>query len=191
MSRTRYKFKGYTITNCGYHQPDHCVWWEAVDENGEACFHGHSLREVEFMILDDEWEKKLREKDAEIERLKHSSVGNAAAMLEALATLRKRFDNNTMAYQDRYFKFSGWHWHKKAKEAARWRDVFHELREVCDAALSAPARNCDKMPDIENLTMHDLAKSPCKSTLEYASREELLALVRWLLASAAEGGANA
>lgn len=69
--------------------------------------------------------------------------GNAAAMRKALATLRKRFDNNTMAYQDRYFKFSRWHWHKKAKEAAWWRDVFHELREVCDAALSAPPRNCD------------------------------------------------
>ena len=121
----------------------------------------------------------------EAARHKHKP-GNAAAMRDALATLRKRFDNNTMAYQDRYFKFSGWHWHKKAKEAARWRDVFHELREVCDAALSAPARNCDKMPDIDNLTMHDLAKSPCKSTLEYASRDELLALVRWLLAQAAE-----
>lgn len=48
-----------------------------------------------------------------------------------------------MAYQDRYFKFSGWHWHKKAAEAARWRDVFFELREVCDAAISAPARQCD------------------------------------------------
>ena len=58
---TRYKFEGYTITNCGYHQPDHCVWWEAVDSNGEACFHGHSLREVEFMILDDKWEQKVRE----------------------------------------------------------------------------------------------------------------------------------
>jgi len=120
------------------------------------------------------------------EKRKKAQHGNAAKMREALATLRKRFDNNTMAYQDRYFKFSGWHWHKKAKEAARWRDVFHELREVCDAALSAPARNCDKMPDIDNLTMHDLANSPCKSTLEYASREELLALARWLLTPAAE-----
>ena len=70
-------------------------------------------------------------------------VGNAAAMREALEKLRQRFDNNVMAYQDRYFKFSGWHWHKKAAEAARWRDVFHELREACDAALSSPSRNCD------------------------------------------------
>ncbi len=58
--------------------------------------------------------------------------------------------------------------------------------EKARRALSAPARNCDKMPDIDNLTMHDLANTPCKSTLEYASREELLALVRWLLAPAAE-----
>lgn len=69
--------------------------------------------------------------------------GNAAAIREALRTLRQRFDNNVMAYQDRYFKFSKWHWHKKAAEAARWRDVFQELREACDAAIAAPPRNCD------------------------------------------------
>ena len=60
------------------------------------------------------------------------------------------------------------------------------LLKQARAALSASARNCDKMPDIDNLTMHDLANSPCKSTLENASCEELLALVRWLLAPAAE-----
>lgn len=66
------------------------------------------------------------------------------------------------------------------------RDRLVEITTKARAALSAPPRNCDKMPDIDNLTMHDLAKSPCKSTLECASREELLALVRWLLAPAAE-----
>ena len=60
------------------------------------------------------------------------------------------------------------------------------MKATIEAALAAPPRNCDKMPDIDNLTMHDLAKSPCKSTLEYASREDLLALVRWLLAPATE-----
>lgn len=55
-----YRFRGYTITNCGYHQPDHCVWWEAVDDKGNANFHGNTLREVEFMILDDEWEQKMQ-----------------------------------------------------------------------------------------------------------------------------------
>lgn len=69
--------------------------------------------------------------------------GDCAKMHEALERLRQRFDNNVMAYQDRYFKFSGWHWHKKAAEAERWRDVFLELREACDAALAAPPRNCD------------------------------------------------
>lgn len=69
--------------------------------------------------------------------------GNQMSIRTALETLRNRFDHDVMVYQDRYFKFSGWHWHKKAAEAARWRDVFHELREVCDAALSAPPRQCD------------------------------------------------
>lgn len=99
---------------------------------------------------------------------KAKPVGNAAAMREALREAIgetcagcKRDCDDCMNLK------SGWM--KKAK-----------------AALSAPARNCDKMPDIDNLTMHDLAKSPCKTTLKYASREELLALVRWLLAPAAE-----
>ncbi len=70
-------------------------------------------------------------------------ANNMKALREALVKLRQRFDNNVMAYQDRYLKFSGWHWHKKAAEAARWRDVFRELREVCDAALAEPARQCD------------------------------------------------
>ena len=89
MSRTRYKFKGYTITNWGYHQPDHCVWWEAVDENGEACFHGHSLREVEFIILDDEWEQKLRAKEREIENLKSSCSAMHKALKQASYFLNK------------------------------------------------------------------------------------------------------
>ena len=67
---TKYKFKGYTISCCGYHQPDHCVWWEAVDDSGCACFHGTTLREVEFMILDSEWEDKLKAKDREIAELR-------------------------------------------------------------------------------------------------------------------------
>lgn len=66
----KYKFKGYTISCCGYHQLDHCTWWEAVDDNGCACFHGTTLREVEFMIIDSEWEEKLKAKDREIDELR-------------------------------------------------------------------------------------------------------------------------
>lgn len=119
---TKYKFKGYTITNCGYHQPDHCVWWEAVDENGEACFHGNTLREVEFMILNDEWEQKIRRKDEEIEKLKASTVGNSAALREALK------DNTQLlavVHSDEYTA---------------------EITEQIDkntSVLAAPARNCD------------------------------------------------
>lgn len=69
--------------------------------------------------------------------------GNQKGIRTALETLRQRFNNNVMAYQDRYHKFSGWHWHKKAAEAVRWRDVFQELKEVCDAALAAPPRQCE------------------------------------------------
>lgn len=74
----------------------------------------------------------------------NAPAGNMAAMRETLVALQARFEKNVMAYQDRYFKFTGWHWHKKAKEAARWRDVFSELNEQCRAALATPPRNCDR-----------------------------------------------
>lgn len=119
----KYKFKGYTITNCGYHQPDHCVWWEAVDENGEACFHGNTLREVEFMILDYEWEQKMRKKEEEIELLKASKPsGNAAEMREALVRVKRLFDGRLM-----------------------WQPDIRKAHEAVNAALSSPPRNCDRL----------------------------------------------
>ena len=162
MSRTRYKFKGYTITNCGYHQPDHCVWWEAVDENGEACFHGHSLREVEFMILDDEWEMKLREKDAEIEKLKHSSVGNAAVMRKALMDIDKAV----------------WHGGRttQGEKDAHW---------LATTALTTPPRNCDMFATVKDAAIgfSKLRNNPHPCP-DFVFSE-------WLLAIAEEGGANA
>lgn len=76
-----YLYKGYKISNLGYHQPDHCVWWEAVDKNGFACFHGNTLREVEMLIDDSEWEDKIKVKDAEIERLR-ALVGKLADIVD-------------------------------------------------------------------------------------------------------------
>jgi hypothetical protein len=116
--------------------------------------------------------------------------GNAAAMCDALRTLRQRFDNNVMAYQDRYFKFSGWHWHKKAAEAARWRDVFHELREACDAALAAPARNCDMYPIRKTAqikfekSLPDIVKTEVRN-YPFAAMDMF---IDWLLANATEKG---
>lgn len=66
-----YKFRGYVIKCCGYHQPDHCVWWEATDSNtGEACFHGKTLREVEFMIIESEKDEEISSLKAENSRLR-------------------------------------------------------------------------------------------------------------------------
>ena len=73
----------------------------------------------------------------------NTPVGNMAAMRETLVALQARFEKNTMAYQDRYFKFTGWHWRKKAEEAKKWRDIFSELNDQCKAALAIPPRNCD------------------------------------------------
>ena len=98
--------------------------------------------------------------------------GNQKGIRTALETLRQRFDKNVMAYQDRYIKFSGWHWQKKAAEAARWCDVFQELKEVCDAALYAPPRQCDVGTAEEQYRrwiqfceqrLHRCDKCPCNS----------------------------
>ena len=32
VSTGHYKYKGYDIRFYGYHHPDKCVWWEAVNE---------------------------------------------------------------------------------------------------------------------------------------------------------------
>ena len=40
ISKGIYEYKGYKVSNCGYHHPDHCIWWEAVNlENGCADYH--------------------------------------------------------------------------------------------------------------------------------------------------------
>lgn len=107
---------------------------------------------------------------------KNYEGGNAAAMREAAVSVYYSLE-----------KLRPFSLH--LDDVGRMREFNHIIclaKNRLDAAISAPPRNCDKMPDIDNLTMHDLAKSPCKSTLECASREELLALVRWLFAPAAE-----
>ena len=96
-------------------------------------------------------------------------------------------------YRGKTFRSEPCYWHvdcgieeydKKASDNAMRLLKRFKLQE----ALAAPPRNCDRMPDIDKLTIYDLAKSPCKSTLECASREELLALVRWFLSPATKKG---
>lgn len=51
ISAGRYEYRGYVVTNAGYHQPDHCVWWEASNkENGHADFHAKTKREIKWRI---------------------------------------------------------------------------------------------------------------------------------------------
>lgn len=54
LSKGIYEYKGYRIANCGYHHPDHCIWWEAVDKNtGCADYHANTKKELIKMIDDD------------------------------------------------------------------------------------------------------------------------------------------
>ena len=134
---SRYKFRGYTITNCGYHQPDHCVWWEAVNDNGEACFHGNTLREVEFDILDYEWEQKMKKKDEEIETLKHEKsdairntpFGNLATMRDALVKTLDVIKSLSRTHND------------DLPEDVR--AILGRIAFEANEALSTPLRNCE------------------------------------------------
>ena len=51
ISKGIYSYKGYRISNCGYHHPDHCIWWEAVNETtGCADYHATTKKEIIRMI---------------------------------------------------------------------------------------------------------------------------------------------
>ena len=42
-----YKYKGYNIRFHGYYPLDHCVWWEAINEETQcADYHCHTLRQI-------------------------------------------------------------------------------------------------------------------------------------------------
>lgn len=51
ISKGVYEYKGYRISNCGYHEPDHCVWWEAVNQStGCADYHATTKKRIISMI---------------------------------------------------------------------------------------------------------------------------------------------
>lgn len=51
ISKGVYDYKGYRISNCGYHAPDKCVWWEAVNYlTGCADYHSTTKKEIIKMI---------------------------------------------------------------------------------------------------------------------------------------------
>ena len=58
ISRGVYEYRGYRLTNYGYYEPDHCIWWEAVDlKTGCAEFHEHTKREL-IETINEELDRK-------------------------------------------------------------------------------------------------------------------------------------
>lgn len=56
ISKGIYEYKRYRISNCGYYQPDHCIWWEAVNKKtGCADYHATTKKDIIKLI-----DKKLR-----------------------------------------------------------------------------------------------------------------------------------
>lgn len=50
ISSGEYMYRGYRILRFGYHQPDHSVVWEAINEDGDTDVHGYTKRQVMFLI---------------------------------------------------------------------------------------------------------------------------------------------
>ncbi len=47
ISCGKYEYRGFILINYGYHQPDHCVWWQAIDMKTDcADFHEHTKRDL-------------------------------------------------------------------------------------------------------------------------------------------------
>lgn len=54
----RYEYKGYELLNCGYHHPDHCIWWQAINmKTGCADYSCHTKKElIEEIEMDSGYE---------------------------------------------------------------------------------------------------------------------------------------
>lgn len=60
-----YNYKGYELQNCGYHSPDKCTWWQAIDlKTGCADFHEttkkHLMKAIDNAEREDS-EKEMNE----------------------------------------------------------------------------------------------------------------------------------
>lgn len=54
-----YEYKGYRLANCGYHRPNHQIWWEAVNLKTDcADYHAQTKKELMQMIDKDELERE-------------------------------------------------------------------------------------------------------------------------------------
>lgn len=65
-----WEYRGFRLCNCGYHEPDHCVIWEAVDiitGNAEV----HSSTKAGLMIRVDKLiaeRRNIHKKDGDVEK---------------------------------------------------------------------------------------------------------------------------
>lgn len=51
LKNGHYLYKNYELFNCGYHHPDHCIWWEAINiETDVADYHANTKQELMDLI---------------------------------------------------------------------------------------------------------------------------------------------
>lgn len=96
----------------------------------------------------------------------NETVCNAAAMREAL-------ENSNGLLEE-------------LANIGEWGESAKEQIAENNAALAAPARNCDRFRTLDDFSMAD---SPIDTPLTNATREQLYKVIRWLFAPA-EGGAE-
>ena len=157
-----YEFMGCKIRNQGYHQPDHCVWWEATDGDGNVVAHGKSLRECEFIILENKVKRETED------RIKKETAGNAAAMRETLRLCREEFCDTC-----------------ENSKPCKLKCVHVG---IIDRALAAPARNCDRFEDAPSAYADFVV--PWKLDGHLDDIPTLQDFANWLFAPATEKGAD-
>lgn len=60
VKRGVYEYKGYRLCYFGYHRPDHCVWWEAVNIETQ-CTDFHATTKKGLIAMIDKYEAKRKE----------------------------------------------------------------------------------------------------------------------------------
>ena len=50
ISKGVYEYKDYKLIRFGYYSSEQSIWWEAVDQNGDAEYHAHTKRELMQLI---------------------------------------------------------------------------------------------------------------------------------------------
>lgn len=170
-----YVFRGCTIRNMGYHQPDHCVLWEATDKDGGVVAHGKTLRECEIIIAEQEAERMLLERIGGKSDAKDVCKTRKLTLDEAIAHCMECADGTTCGENHRQLA----EWLKELRalkgNSPEWKagnaEAMREALEFAERQLMAATENDEYGDDVVYLVgcMRTVA-SACRAALSLPRR---------------------